>query len=254
MRQKFIIGNWKMHMTSSETKAFVEGIAPFIGESTCFIGITPSFTSIHAAAEASDKSYLNIGAQNMSEHSAGAFTGEVSSKMLKEAGATFVLIGHSERRALFHEDDQMIHRKLKWAIKEELLPLLCIGETQEERDNHQTEKVLTSQLQEALKDFSSTELENIVIAYEPVWAIGTGKTATPEIAQETHHLIRSYIAKTWGEELSTRLPLLYGGSVKAENAKVLLEQKDIDGALVGGASLEVETFRQIIEYGKDLSL
>ena len=241
-------------MTSAETETFVEELLPHIGETTCFIGITPPFTSIDVAVKSAKGSYLNIGAQNMSEYPKGAYTGEISSAMLKENGATFVLIGHSERRAHFHENDEMIHRKVKWAIVEELLPVLCIGETQEERDKEMTHSVLTRQLSAALKDFSIKELENLIIAYEPVWAIGTGKTATPQIAQETHHLIRSHIKKTWGEEIGERLPLLYGGSVKPENAATLLSQEDIDGALIGGASLDVEAFGQIIEYGKELSL
>ncbi len=253
MRQQFIIGNWKMHMTSAETVAFVEELLPHIGETTCFIGITPPFTSIEAAVKTAKQTYLNIGAQNMSEYPKGAYTGEISSAMLKETGATFVLIGHSERRAYFHENDEIIHRKVKWATEEKLLPVLCIGETQEERDKEITHSVLTRQLITALKGFSKKELENLIIAYEPVWAIGTGKTATPQIAQETHHLIRSYIKETWGEEIGERLPVLYGGSVKPENAAILLSQEDIDGALIGGASLEVKAFGQIIEYGKELS-
>lgn len=253
MRQQFIIGNWKMHMTSAETKVFIEAVLPHIGETTCFIGIAAPFTSIDTAVQSTKGSYLDIGAQNMSEYPKGAYTGEISSVMLKESGATFVLIGHSERRAYFHENDEMVHRKVKWAIEEELLPVLCIGETQEERDKEMTHSALTRQLSEALRDFSSKELENLVIAYEPVWAIGTGRTATPQIAQETHYLIRSYIKETWGEEVGERLPLIYGGSVKPENAAPLLGQEDIDGALIGGASLEVEAFGQIIEHGKELS-
>lgn len=249
MRQKFIIGNWKMHMTSAETAEFVEALLPHIGEATTFVGIAPPFTSIDVAVQHAKGSYLNVGAQNMSEYPKGAYTGEISSTMLKECGATFVIIGHSERRAHFHEDDEMIHRKVKWAIAEELLPVLCIGETQEERDKEMTETVLTRQLSEALKGFSEEHLENIVIAYEPVWAIGTGKTATPQMAEETHALIRAFLRTTWGEGVAERIPLLYGGSVKPENAEALLSQENIDGALVGGASLEVESFGQIIEQG-----
>lgn len=246
-----MIGNWKMHMTSAETVEFVDALLPHLGESPIFVGIAPPFTSIDAAVQRAKGSYLNVGAQNMSEYPKGAYTGEVSSTMLKECGATFVIIGHSERRAHFHEDNQMIHRKVKWAIAEELLPVLCIGETQEERDKEMTESVLTRQLGEALKDFSTVQLENLVVAYEPVWAIGTGKTATPQIAEETHALIRSFIQNTWGEEIAARIPLLYGGSVKPENAESLLGQENIDGALVGGASLQVETFAKLIEIGKE---
>ncbi|MCP5506199.1 MAG: triose-phosphate isomerase [Chlamydiales bacterium] len=252
MRQQFMIGNWKMHMGAEETAQFVQEILPKIGEATTFVGIAPPFTSIEAAVTEADKSYLQIGAQNMSEFPKGAYTGEISSKMLKEAGVTFVILGHSERRIHFHEDDQMIHRKVKWALEEELLPVLCIGESQEERDQGKTEVVLSRQLGEALKDFSPQQLENLVVAYEPVWAIGTGKTATPEMAQETHHLIRSFVRKQWGEEVSMRIPLLYGGSVKPDNAESLLSEPDIDGALVGGASLEVESFGKLLEIAERL--
>ena len=251
MRQRFVIGNWKMHMTSALAAAFVEELLPIMGESPLFVGIAPPFTAIGAAANSAEGSYLNVGAQNMSEYPKGAYTGEISSLMLKECGASFVLLGHSERRSHFHEDDEMIHRKLRWAIEEELLPVLCIGETQEERDREMTEKVLTRQLREALKGFSEEQLENMIVAYEPVWAIGTGKTATPAIAQETHHLIRSFIHKEWGEEIAQRIPLLYGGSVKPDNSKELMNEADIDGFLVGGASLEAASFGEIIQQAKE---
>lgn len=251
MRQRFIIGNWKMHMGASETAMFVQSLLPKIGETTVFVGIAPPFTSIEAAVNKAEKSYLNIGAQNMSEFPKGAYTGEISSNMLKEGGVSFVILGHSERRMHFREDDQMIHRKVKWALQEELLPILCIGESQEERDEELTEKVLTHQLSEALKDFSKKELENLVIAYEPVWAIGTGKTATPDSAQKTHHLIRSFIKGQWREEIADRIPILYGGSVKPDNTAALMAEPDIDGALIGGASLEVESFAKIIELAKE---
>lgn len=235
-----------MHMTSSETRTFIERLLPQLGEPEAFVGIAPPFTSIEVATESAKGSYLDIGAQNMSEYPNGAYTGEISSHMLKESGVTFVIIGHSERRSHFHEDNGMICRKVEWAIKEELLPILCIGETQEEREKGMTHEVLTRQLREALCDFSVEKLQNLAVAYEPIWAIGTGKTATPEMAQETHHLIRTFIKEKWGEEVSSRLPILYGGSVKPENASSLLSQEDVDGALVGGASLKVETFIEII--------
>ncbi|MDJ0651895.1 MAG: triose-phosphate isomerase [Simkaniaceae bacterium] len=251
MRQRFIIGNWKMHMGANETATFVQGLLPAIKEMTIFVGIAPPFTSIEAAVLGAEKSHLNIGAQNVSEFPKGAYTGEISSTMLKEGGVSFVILGHSERRIHFHEDDQMIHRKVKWALQEELLPILCIGESQKQRDHALTEKVLTHQLSEALKDFSEKELENLVIAYEPVWAIGTGKTATPDIAQETHHLIRSFIKRQWGEKVAERLPILYGGSVKPDHTKALMGEVDIDGALVGRASLEVESFAKIIASAEE---
>ena len=238
-------------MGARETASFVEDLLPQLGESTTFVGIAPPFTSIEAAVGAAKGSYLNVGAQNMSEYPKGAYTGEISSSMLKEGGASFVILGHSERRSHFHEDDAVVHRKVKWAIEEELLPVLCIGESQEERDREMTEKVLKGQLSEALKDFSHEQVSNVVVAYEPVWAIGTGKTATPEMAQETHYLIRTFIREKWGDEMAERLPILYGGSMKPENGEALLAQPDIDGGLIGGASLKVESFAQLIKMGEE---
>jgi triosephosphate isomerase (TIM) len=246
-RLTYIFGNWKLHMTMQETTQFMQELLPQIKTTSCVVGIAAPYTSIAVAVETAKESTVRIGAQNMSEYPKGAYTGEISSMMLKEVGAQFVLIGHSERRLHFHEDDQTIHRKVKWALEEELMPVLCIGEKQEERDLSMTEKVLTRQLGEALKDFSKEHLTKMVIAYEPVWAIGTGKTATPEIAQETHHLCRSFIAHHWDKEVASEIPLLYGGSVKPENISQLLKQPDIDGALIGGASLKVESFAQIIK-------
>jgi len=239
-----------MHMGAEETARFVQELLPKIGEMTTFVGIAPPFTSIEVAVKEGENSYLQIGAQNMSEFPKGAYTGEISSRMLKEAGATFVILGHSERRIHFHEDDQMIHRKVKWALEEELLPVLCIGESQEERDQGKTEEVLSRQLGEALKGFSKEHLENLVVAYEPVWAIGTGVAATPQMAQETHHFIRTFVKRAWGEEVSMRLPLLYGGSVKPDNGESFFREPDIDGALVGGASLEVESFGKLLEIAE----
>ncbi|MCB1115229.1 MAG: triose-phosphate isomerase [Chlamydiia bacterium] len=252
MRQRMIIGNWKMHMGADETASFVQELLPRIGEASTFVGIAPPFTSIPAAVEAAGSSYLEIGAQNMSEYAEGAYTGEISSAMLKEAGASFVILGHSERRAHFFETDEGIHRKVKWAIEEDLLPILCIGESAKEREEKQTEEVLEKQLSSALDAFSETMLSNLVIAYEPVWAIGTGKTATPEMAQETHHFIRTFVKNRWGEEVGMRLPILYGGSVKPENGKKLLNEPDIDGALVGGASLEVASFGTLLDIAEEL--
>lgn len=247
MRQQFLVGNWKMHMGTKETAEFVAALLPQIGETPTFIGIAPPFTSIEVAAKSAEGSYLQVGAQNMSEYPHGAYTGEISSAMVKECGATFVLVGHSERRAIFHEDHATIHRKVKWAIKEELLPILCIGETREQRDKEMTREVLAEQLGRALDGFSGGDLGNLAVAYEPVWAIGTGKTATPNIAQETHHLIRTFVREKWGDAVADRLPLLYGGSVRPDNIKALMAEPDIDGALVGGASLKAEPFAQLIK-------
>ena len=251
-RPIYIIGNWKMHMGACETRAFIEALLPHVKDSSSHVCIAPPFTSIEAGARVAKGSRICIGAQNMSEYPKGAYTGEISSIMLKEAGATFVLLGHSERRSHFHEDDQMIHRKLKWALKENLKPVLCVGETQEERDREMTQKVLERQLGEGLKDFSEEEVSQVLIAYEPVWAIGTGKTATPEIAEETHHLCRNFLSAHWQEETANQIPILYGGSVKPENTQDLMRQPNIDGALIGGTSLKVESFRDIIKFTEEV--
>lgn len=251
-RSIYIVGNWKMHMAAGETRAFVESLVPQVSEAKVHVWIAPPFTSIEAGAAAAKGSAVRIGAQNMSEYPKGAYTGEISSEMLKEAGADFVILGHSERRSHFHEDDQMIHRKLKWALKEQLKPILCVGETQEERDREMTRKVLERQLGEGLKDFTPDEVKQVLIAYEPVWAIGTGKTATPEIAEETHHLCRAFLEKNWGKETAEQIAILYGGSVKPGNIRDLITQPNIDGALIGGASLEVDSLRDIIKFTEEV--
>jgi len=246
-RRIIIAGNWKMHMAAAETRGFVEELIPKVKSITSSVYLAPPFTSIQAAKVAANGSDICIGAQNMSQFHKGAFTGEVSSEMLKEAGASFVILGHSERRQIFKEDNDMIHSKLKWAIDESLEPILCIGETQEQRDQNQTKDVLHEQLSVALKDFATDQIKEVILAYEPVWAIGTGKTATPEIAQETHKLCRNFLEQKWGKDVADIVPILYGGSVKPENIAELIQKPDIDGALIGGASLKVDSFAQIIQ-------
>lgn len=246
-RKTIIAGNWKMHKTIRETIDFLEELLPKVKKSTCEVRIAPPFTALSVAANAIKGSHVQIGAQNMSEAEEGAFTGEVSSRMLKDAGAQFVILGHSERRALFGETDELIHAKLQRAFQEGLPPILCIGETEQQRESNQSVQVLTTQIDKCLKEFSREQLETLVIAYEPVWAIGTGKTATPEMAQETHQAIRAHIAKIWGGDFADQLSLLYGGSVKPDNIDALLNQPDIDGALIGGASLDAATFGQMVQ-------
>ena len=250
-RRIIIAGNWKMHMPSGETRAFVQELVPQIKDVTSGVYLAPPFTSIQAATEAAKGSDICIGAQNMSQFNKGAYTGEISSEMLKDAGACFVVLGHSERRQIFKEDNEMIHSKLKWAIEENLEPILCIGETQNQRDQDQTKDILHEQLLQALKGFNHDQIKRIILAYEPVWAIGTGKTATPEIAQETHHLCRSFLEEKWGKNVADVVPILYGGSVKPENIAELIQKPDIDGALIGGASLKVDSFAQIIHNAEE---
>lgn len=242
-RIPIIAGNWKMHKTIGQAREFIQKLAEALPPVATRIFIAPSYTAIQAAAEAASSTKIVIGAQNMHEAESGAFTGAVSASMLKDAGARFVILGHSERRQLFHETNPLINRKIKRAIAEGLLPILCIGETQKERDAKETKKILRLQLEECLKEISPTE---IVVAYEPVWAIGTGKTATPEMAEEAHLLCREFLNTLWGKSTAEHLNILYGGSVTPETAFSLLKQPNIDGALVGGASLHVDKFIQII--------
>jgi triosephosphate isomerase len=243
-RPTIIAGNWKMYKTIGEATQFLEALIPQIKHAKCEILIAPSFTSIHACAKTVAGTKIKIGAQNMSDLEEAALTGEVSARMLKEAGAHFVILGHSERRTLFNETDVYIHSKLKRAIIEGLPPILCIGENEKERESGDSAKVLKQQLDRCLEGFILDELQHLMIAYEPVWAIGTGKAATPEIAQNAHEVIRAHLAKNWDAEFANRLPILYGGSVKPSNIESLLNQPDIDGALIGGASLDVQSFSE----------
>ncbi len=247
MRTPILAANWKMYKTGAQAKEFISKLAPMLSHVQARIFIAPSFTAIVPAIEAAAGTKIVIGAQNMHEAEEGAFTGEVSAPMLKEAGARFVILGHSERRHLFHETDPQINKKVRGALLGNLLPLLCIGETEAERDRKETKKVLARQLDEALKEVAPAE---IVIAYEPVWAIGTGKTATAELAQEAHAFCREHLAAKWGKSGAERLSILYGGSVTPETAPSLLSKPDIDGALIGGASLDLDKFNLIIQGTK----
>ncbi len=244
-RKKIIAGNWKMHKTEPETIEFIKKLAPEIVSCKPSVYIAVPFTSLHVAKKASEKTNVIIGAQNMHFEEKGAFTGEISAVMLKTAGAEFVLLGHSERRHVFHESDDMIAKKMVRALLDDLQPILCVGETEEERESGKTEKVLLQQLQTGLKKISEKEMEKVIVAYEPVWAIGTGKTATPEMAQKAHCFIRKSLKEMFAKTADF-VPILYGGSVKPENSKELMSQKDIDGALIGGASLKPESFAAII--------
>lgn len=240
-----IVGNWKMHKTAAEAEVSVRHLKEAAFRSDAGIWIAPPFTSIKAASDAAKGSPIKIGAQNMSDLLAGALTGEVSAPMIVEAGASFVILGHSERRKIFLEDDFMINRKVKLALRSHLKVILCVGESFEERQNGQTEKVLCTQLEECLEDVSPDLVEDIVIAYEPVWAIGTGSAAKPEMLEEIHHLCKTCLANYW--KLSPeKIHVLYGGSVNGSNAKSFLEVANVDGLLVGGASLDLKSFMEII--------
>jgi triosephosphate isomerase len=211
------------------------------------IVVCPPFTSLHAIAGLLEETNIGLGAQNMHTETEGAFTGEISPLMLKDMGCRYVIIGHSERRQYFGETDALVNKKLKVAIAFNMIPIVCIGETLQEREAGKTEQVIEKQFFGALEGLSNKDMDKIVIAYEPVWAIGTGKTATPRQAEDVHRLIRLFLSQNFAKDVSDNLRILYGGSVKPDNAAELMKQRNIDGALVGGASLKAESFTQIIE-------
>lgn len=247
-RPTIIAGNWKMYKNVGEALTFISEFAPTVFTISSEVYLAVPFTCLQSVAAMCKGTKVTVGAQNMSDSMEGAFTGEIAGTMLKDAGAGFVILGHSERRHYFGETNAFINSKVKRAIADGLQPLLCVGELIEERENGMTEKVLETQLSESLKSITGEEIKKMVIAYEPVWAIGTGVTATPEQAQEMHHFCRRFIAKTWGDAVAESVPLLYGGSVKPDNVKTLMQQADIDGVLVGGASLSSESFSKIANY------
>lgn len=248
MRNVCIAGNWKMNMTPSEGAAFAKALAEAVKDATVRVVVAPPFVTIASVVEAVDGSVIEVGAQNMSDQLSGAYTGEVSAPMLKETGVSIVILGHSERRALYGETDAFINRKVKLALEQDLDVILCVGETLEEREAGKLEEVLKRQVVEGLRDISAQSMARIIVAYEPVWAIGTGKTATPDDANSAHAFIRSEIEKLYGKSVAESLIIQYGGSVKPSNVKDLMAMEHIDGALVGGASLSVEQFAPIVRY------
>jgi triosephosphate isomerase len=249
LRRPVIAGNWKMYKTQAEARAFFDAFRPLVAESRhCDIVVAPPFTALIVAAEAARGSAIAIAAQNLHGRPEGAFTGEVSARMLVEAGCTAVIIGHSERRQYFNETDQTVHLKTKAALEEGLTPIVCVGEILSERESNLTEAVLQRQFEGGLGALTPAEFSRILLAYEPVWAIGTGKTATPELAAQAHRFLRELAAARFSFEEASALRILYGGSVKPDNIKGLMAQAEIDGALVGGASLDPKSFASIVNY------
>lgn len=249
MRTPLIAGNWKLFKTLSEATALVDELAPLVSDvDDVEIVVAPVFTALHAVAQAAEKTVVKVAAQDCYWEEEGAFTGEVSPKLLKDAGCSHVIIGHSERRQYFAETDETVNRKTKAALKAGLVVLVCVGETLAERESGSTFKVIETQVRGGLASIPAADLTKIVIAYEPVWAIGTGKTASDEQAQEVHAFIRSLIGQMHSASEAQALRILYGGSVKPENVKGLMAQTDIDGALVGGASLKAESFAGIVRF------
>lgn len=249
MRKKLIAANWKMYKTPEQARQFVSAFLPLTwGHTRDEIVLCPPFVSIPATVEAVQGSGIEVGGQDMFWEKEGAYTGAVSAEMLRATSCTHVIIGHSERRQYFHETDDTVNRKLRAALATGLKPIVCVGEMLAEREAGITEDVLRRQCSIAFREISAEEAKPIILAYEPVWAIGTGKTATPELAGEAHRLIRSQAAEAFGADVAGRMRILYGGSVKPENAKLLMSHSDIDGALVGGASLEPKSFAAIVKH------
>jgi triosephosphate isomerase len=255
MRKKIIAANWKMNMTVGEATSYFETFLREIGdEKRVEIVIAPPFTAIPKVSELLAKVHtVNLAAQNMSAEKSGAFTGEISAGMLRELFVRHVILGHSERRSLYSETDAMVNRKTKAALVANLKPIVCVGETLVERDAGKVEEVLESQLKGSLAGIEAEELLELVIAYEPVWAIGTGRTASPEQAQEAHAFTRKVLAEISSQATADKIRIQYGGSVKPENTKTLMSQPDIDGALVGGASLDPRAFAEIVKFSAELA-
>jgi triosephosphate isomerase len=246
-RMPFLAANWKMFKTVSEAVVYAKEFRTLVKDAQDVeIVLAPPFTALHAVAEACRNTNVAVAGQNLSWEKEGAFTGEISGGMLKEAGAEYVIIGHSERRRLYAETDQVVNRKTIAAFQANLVPIFCIGETLEEREGEQTLAVLDRQVKDGLDGVSAAQVAELVIAYEPVWAIGTGRNATPEQANQAHAHIRSRLRQWFGADAAERCHVIYGGSVKPDNIKALAALPDVDGALVGGASLDPRSFLQIV--------
>ena len=249
MRRPIIAGNWKLYKTVRETVEFINHLKSLISDSAhCDVVIAPPFTALADAVRASRNTSIAISAQDLYWENEGAYTGEISAPLLVELGCRYCIIGHSERRQYFGETNQTVNKKIRAALDANLTPIVCVGEVLAERESNQTIPVIQSQFLEGFANLTRPDFSRIVVAYEPVWAIGTGRTATPEIAAEVHQLIRQLAQKHFGADESNRLRILYGGSVKPENIQGLMEKVDIDGALVGGASLKPDSFAAIVNY------
>ena len=248
-RRPLIAGNWKMFKTCPEAVETARQLVKLIADNTAVdVMIAPPFTSLMPVSDVVKGSCVALGAQNLFWEPEGAYTGEISSAMLVSAGCSYVIIGHSERRQYFGETDMTVNKKIKTAIKDNLIPIVCVGESEKERESNDTFFVLDKQMTNGLKNLVLSDLETLIIAYEPVWAIGTGKTATSKQAQEVHQYLRSLIEKNFGNNLANSVRILYGGSVKPDSIKELMLMPDVDGALVGGASLNAETFSKIVNF------
>lgn len=247
-RRPLLAGNWKMHLNIADAVELAKNVAAAAEQSDRDVMIAPAFTALSAVAKALKGSRLFLGAQNVAWEAQGAFTGEIAPPMLTDIGVRMVIIGHSERRHIFLEDDAMINRRLRAALNYDLTPVLCLGETLAEREVGSTFQVLEMQLRGGLQEVSAAQAAQVVLAYEPVWAIGTGRTASTDQAQEAHAFLRRLLAKIYNKNLAETVRVLYGGSVKPDNISALMAQADIDGALVGGAALKIDAFERIIRF------
>ena len=250
MRRKVIAGNWKMNMLPNEAIDFIQELTPLVKDTKNEVILCVPYTDLFYALLHVQDTNIKIGAQNMHWEEKGAYTGEVSAQMLKSIGVEYIIIGHSERRQYFNETDETVNKKVKTAFKHELKPIVCVGETLEQREAGKAEEIITNQTEKALEGLTDEQVQNTIIAYEPIWAIGTGKTATSEQANEAIKSIRDKICQIYGQNVGKSIIIQYGGSVKSANCKELFTTSDIDGGLVGGASLDPEEFAKIINYDK----
>ena len=250
MRKKVIAGNWKMNMLPNEAIQFIEELIPLVKDTENEVILCVPYTDLFYALLTAQNTNIKIGAQNMHYEEKGAYTGEISAQMLKSINVEYVIIGHSERRQYFNETDETVNKKIKAAFANGLKPIVCVGETLEQRENGETVKIITNQTKLALEGLTDEQVKNTIIAYEPIWAIGTGKTATSEDANNSIKAIRDEICQIYGQNVANGVIIQYGGSVKSSNAKELFEMSDIDGGLVGGASLKSEEFSKIVNYNK----
>ena len=246
-RSAVIAGNWKMNKTASEAKELIEGLLPLVKDAGCTVIIGVPFTDVHVAVEMTKGSNVHVAAQNCHFEASGAFTGEVSAPMLKEEGVEYVILGHSERRQYFAETDETVNKRAKAALANGLKPIICVGESLDQREAGVTKYFVCGQVVAALKDMTEEDLKNVIIAYEPIWAIGTGKTATKEQAAEVCGFIRETVAEKYSQDVADALTIQYGGSMNAKNCDELLSMEDIDGGLIGGASLKPADFSVIVE-------
>ena len=250
MRKKVIAGNWKMNMLPNEAMSFIEQLIPLVKDTENEVILCVPYTDLFYALLTAQNTNIKIGAQNMHFEEKGAYTGEISGQMLKSIGVEYVIIGHSERRQYFAETDETVNKKLKSAFVYGLKPIVCVGETLEQRETGKTTEIITKQTELALQGLTEEQVANTIIAYEPIWAIGTGKTATSDDANNSIKEIRNKICQIYGQTVASRVIIQYGGSVKSSNAKELFEMSDIDGGLVGGASLKADEFSKIVNYNK----